>query len=193
MHCIYCAALLEENAKFCTSCGSPVHVNQQQEAVDEMSATRLRNEQINNEDNRSENSIAKHMKSSFSHATEKINPLVGEQGDVDLNLKALFSNVFKKHTKEEAELKAAAEDIKKQIEAEGFEVVLTAKSGEDGRLFGSITTKQIAEELNKQHKIKVDRRKMELANPIRSLGYTNVPVKLYPDVNAKLRVHVKAQ
>lgn len=104
MHCIYCAALLEENAKFCTSCGSPVQANQQQEAADEMSAARLRNEQLNNEHNRSENSIAKHMKSSFSHATEKINPLVGEQGDVDLNLKALFSNVFKKHTKEEAEL-----------------------------------------------------------------------------------------
>ena len=68
----------------------------------------------------------------------------------------------KAKAKEEAELKATAEEIKKQIEAEGFEVVLTAKSGEDGRLFGSITTKQIAEELNKQHKIKVDRRKMEL-------------------------------
>ena len=65
-----------------------------------------------------------------------------------------------------------------------------AKSGEGGRLFGSITTKQVATELEKTHGIKLDKRKMELDDAIRALGYTNVPVKVHPEVTATLRVHV---
>jgi large subunit ribosomal protein L9 len=72
-------------------------------------------------------------------------------------------------------------------------VELTAKSGEGGRLFGSITSKQIAEELKKKHKIKVDKRKIELNDAIRALGYTNVPVKLHPEVTATVKVHVTEQ
>jgi large subunit ribosomal protein L9 len=69
-------------------------------------------------------------------------------------------------------------------------VELTAKAGEGGRLFGSITTKQIAEELQAKHGIKVDKRKMEI-DAIRSLGVTKVPVKLHHEVTANLTVHVK--
>ncbi|MGJ7911123.1 50S ribosomal protein L9, partial [Neobacillus sp. LXY-1] len=65
----------------------------------------------------------------------------------------------------------------------------TAKAGEGGRLFGSITTKQIAEELQKKHGIKIDKRKMEI-EAIRTLGHTKVPVKLHHDVTATLTVHV---
>ncbi|AQP53902.1 50S ribosomal protein L9 [Vagococcus penaei] len=92
--------------------------------------------------------------------------------------------------KEEAELLAESEQLKEIIEKEGFEVVLKSKAGEDGRLFGSIPSKQIADALEKQHKIKVDKRKMELNQPIKALGYTNVPIKLHKQVTAKLRVHV---
>lgn len=67
---------------------------------------------------------------------------------------------------------------------------LKGKIGEGGRLFGSITTKQIAEELEKQHKIAIDKRKMVLDDPIRTLGVTQVPIKLYPEVTAKLKVQV---
>lgn len=70
-------------------------------------------------------------------------------------------------------------------------VELTAKSGEDGRLFGSITSKQIADELQKAHGIKLDKRKIELQDAIRTLGYTKVPVKLHKEVQATLNVHVK--
>ncbi len=70
-------------------------------------------------------------------------------------------------------------------------VELTAKSGDGGRLFGSVTSKHIADDLKKNHNIKIDKRKIELDDPIRNLGYTNVPVKLHPDVTATLRVHVK--
>lgn len=69
------------------------------------------------------------------------------------------------------------------------EVVLRAKAGEGGRLFGAVTSKHIADELKKM-KLNVDRRKIELDEPIRSLGVTQVPIKLHPDVKATLKVQV---
>ena len=95
--------------------------------------------------------------------------------------------------KEDAEILADAEKLKAIIEAEEFEVIIKSKAGEDSRLFGSIPSKQIADALEKQHKIKVDKRKMDLKQPIKALGYTNVPTKLHKDVVAKLRVHVVAE
>lgn len=68
-------------------------------------------------------------------------------------------------------------------------VTLQAKAGEGGRLFGAITNKQIAEALAKAG-VKIDRRKIELAEPIRTLGVTQVPVKLHPDVKSTLKVQV---
>ncbi|WP_067727787.1 50S ribosomal protein L9 [Oceanobacillus damuensis] len=72
-------------------------------------------------------------------------------------------------------------------------IELKAKSGEGGRLFGSITSKQIADALQKQHGHKVDKRKIELDQPIRALGYTTVPVKLHPEVSGSVKVHVSEQ
>jgi large subunit ribosomal protein L9 len=69
-------------------------------------------------------------------------------------------------------------------------VTIKAKSGQDGRLFGAISNKQVAEELEKQHKVSVDKRKIELKDPIRTLGVTEVTVKLHPEVSTKLRVQV---
>lgn len=86
-----------------------------------------------------------------------------------------------------AELQAA-KDLKEQLEAITVEV--KAKSGEGGRLFGSVSTKQIADALQKKHGFKVDKRKMDCNDGLRSLGYANVPVKLHQDVKATLKVHV---
>lgn len=72
-------------------------------------------------------------------------------------------------------------------------VEIKAKAGEGGRLFGSITSKQIAEELKKQHQHKVDRRRIDLPDPIRSLGHVNVPVRLHQDVTGTIKVSVKEQ
>ncbi|GGI33146.1 MULTISPECIES: 50S ribosomal protein L9 [Staphylococcus] len=80
-----------------------------------------------------------------------------------------------------------AKALKAQLE--DLEVEVTAKSGESGKLFGSVSTKQIAEALHKQHGIKIDKRKMELSHGIQALGYTNVPVKLHKDVEGVIRVH----
>ena len=88
-----------------------------------------------------------------------------------------------------AELQAA-KDLKERLEQ--LEVTIKAKSGEGGRLFGAVSTKQIAEALQKEHSIKIDKRKMECEG-IRSLGYTNVPVKLHQEVKATLKVHVIAE
>ncbi len=96
-----------------------------------------------------------------------------------------------KAAKEAQEELEQAKELKKTLEE--LTVELKAKSGEGGRLFGSITSKQIAEVLKKSHKIKIDKRKIELNEPIRSLGYTNVPVKLHSDVTATLKVHVSEQ
>lgn len=95
----------------------------------------------------------------------------------------------KKQEKLAAEELAEAKKLKEKLDQTTVE--LTAKAGEGGRLFGSITTKQVAEELQKKHGIKIDKRKMELADAIRSLGVTKVPVKLHHDVTATLSVHVK--
>ena len=83
---------------------------------------------------------------------------------------------------------AEAKQLKETLEA--LTVELKAKSGEGGRLFGSVSTKQIAEALQKVHGIKIDKRKMTLNDGIRALGFTNVPVKLHHEVTATLKVHV---
>jgi len=83
--------------------------------------------------------------------------------------------------------KIEAQQLGKTLEQ--LTVVLKSKAGEGGRLFGSITNKQIAEELEKM-KIKIDKRKIALDEPIRTLGTTQVPVKLHPDVTATLKVQV---
>jgi len=95
----------------------------------------------------------------------------------------------KKEEKLAAEELAEAKRLKEVLDK--VTVELSAKAGEGGRLFGSITTKQIAEALGKQHGIKVDKRKMELPDAIRALGHTKIPVKLHHDVTATLDVHVK--
>lgn len=97
-----------------------------------------------------------------------------------------------KDAKQEQRAQEEVEEAKQLKETlAGMEVKLTAKSGDGGRLFGSITSKQIAEQLKKDHDIKIDKRKIELDDPIRTLGYTNVPVKLHPEVTGTIRVHVE--
>ncbi|MGP4038994.1 50S ribosomal protein L9 [Gracilibacillus sp. D59] len=103
------------------------------------------------------------------------------------NMKALNAQKNKEKKLEQQEVEEA-EQLKEKLA--NLEVKVTAKSGEGGRLFGSITSKQIAETLKKDHQIKMDKRKIELDQPIRSLGYTNVPVKIHPEVTGTIRVHV---
>lgn len=88
-------------------------------------------------------------------------------------------------------LEAQKEAAKKQAEEiSKITVVIKSKGGENGKLFGSITSKDIAEALEKQEKIKIDKKKIELASPIKQTGDTQVTVKLFPEVSATLKVTV---
>ncbi|MFR8170045.1 MAG: 50S ribosomal protein L9 [Marvinbryantia sp.] len=71
------------------------------------------------------------------------------------------------------------------------EVVVAIKVGEGGKTFGSVSSKEIAEAAKAQHNLDIDKKKIQLASPIKALGTTPVPVKLHPQVTAELKVTVK--
>ncbi|MFD3450545.1 50S ribosomal protein L9 [Microbacteriaceae bacterium 4G12] len=103
------------------------------------------------------------------------------------NVKTLDAKKRKEDKEAEVELENC-QKLKETLEA--LTVELKAKSGEGGRLFGSITSKQIADQLQKVHGIKIDKRKFEMDDAIRALGYTNITVKLHSQVTATVKVHV---
>ncbi|CDQ18430.1 large subunit ribosomal protein L9 [Halobacillus karajensis] len=113
----------------------------------------------------------------------------------NLAVEATKGNVQAQKAKDAKQAQRAQEEVEEAKRLKetlsDLEVKLTAKSGDNGRLFGSITSKQIAEQLKKGHDIKIDKRKIELDDPIRTLGYTNVPVKLHPEVTGTIKVHVQ--
>lgn len=90
-----------------------------------------------------------------------------------------------------AEEKAAAQQTAGKIGKVSVEI--KTKAGEGGRIFGSITSKDIADALKAQHNITVDKKKILLDSPIKQTGEMTVEIKLYTDVNAKLKVVVNAQ
>lgn len=89
--------------------------------------------------------------------------------------------------------KAEAEKIKAQLDQDETIVNFKSKAGSDSRLFGSISGKKIVDGLEDQFGIKLDKRKLNLPEPIKTLGYTNVPVKLFKGIEGKIRVHVTEQ
>ena len=64
--------------------------------------------------------------------------------------------------------------------------------GEGGKLFGSISTKEIAEAVKEQLDLEVDKKKIQITNPIKSTGEMDVPIKLHTKVTARLKVHVES-
>ena len=75
------------------------------------------------------------------------------------------------------------------------ELVLTikVKAGENGKIFGGVTAKEISENLKNQYKIEVDKKKIEVKETIKNLGRFNINIKLYEGVNAKLNVNITAE
>ena len=71
-----------------------------------------------------------------------------------------------------------------------IEVKVKAKAGEGGKLFGAVTTKDIADAAKLQHGIDLDRRKMEITEPIKNLGPSSVVMKIHPEVTAEIKVQV---
>jgi len=92
-----------------------------------------------------------------------------------------------KKSKELAQAKKLAEKINCAT------VVIKAKSGENGKLFGSITAKDIAERLMSQAGIELDKRKISLEDSIKSLGVVEVDIRLYEGVHSKLKVKIEQE
>lgn len=119
-----------------------------------------------------------------------------KNGKAELATKQAISHLEaqqKAEAKIAANEKAAAKQIKEQLEGDKTVVSIKSKAGSDSRLFGSVPSKQIVTALEEQFGIKLDKRKLSLSEPIKTLGYTNVPVKLYNGVNAVIRVHITAE
>lgn len=104
---------------------------------------------------------------------------------------ATDSNLHILNNKRETERReklAEIEEAQKLAESlKGKEISISVKTGENGKLFGSITAKDIADELNKKYNVKVDKKKVVLEN-IKQIGSYDVEVKLYPEISTKIKV-----
>lgn len=112
------------------------------------------------------------------------------RGLVQVATQGNVKQLEQQHQSEQRRKQQEVEEAKKLAEhMETLTVVIKSKAGDGGKLFGSITNKQIADELDKLG-IKTDRRKIELSDPIRTLGVTQVPIRVHPGVKATLKVQV---
>lgn len=118
------------------------------------------------------------------------NALFPKKLGVEANNKNLNDlKLQKKHEEKVAkEQYDAAVELGKVVEEQ--KVVVKVKCGEGGRMFGTVSTKEIAEETKKQTNLDLDKKKMQLSDPIKALGTYEIPVKLHPKVTAKLSVQV---
>jgi len=103
------------------------------------------------------------------------------------NMNMLKRKAEQEQKQEEMKLEEAKE-LKKVLEEKT--AVVTVKSGNNGRVFGSVSTKAIADAFEKQFSLKLDKRKMDLEEPIRGLGMARVPIHLHPEVTATLSVQI---
>lgn len=86
------------------------------------------------------------------------------------------------------EQKAAAKEMAAKLEK--ITLKIESKGGDSGKLFGSITSKDIAEALEKQEGMKIDKKKIEMKTPIKQAGKTEVTLKLFTEISAQLKVSV---
>lgn len=114
-----------------------------------------------------------------------------------LAAEANASNINIMKTRKEAEKRkrdhelAQAKELAERLKS--TTVVIKTKSGENGKLFGSITSKDISDKLKKDFKIDIDKKKIVLPEPIKSTGSFEIEVKLYPEVSGKLTVKIEEE
>ena len=130
------------------------------------------------------------MKASDGHARNFLFPKKLAMEATEANIKSLERQRAALAARR-AEDFSSAQDMAKRLAF--LQVTIISKSGEGGRLFGSITSKDIADALEKQHKIEIDKRKFVMDAPIKQMGEHHVEIKLFADVTATLRVNVEAQ
>ena len=118
------------------------------------------------------------------------NVLIRKKLGIEATSKALNDlKLQNKHAQKVAEENLeAAKQLSEQLKDKQVEVKI--KAGEGGRTFGSVSTKEISEAAKQQLGLDLDKKKMQLAEPVKALGFYDIPVKLHPQVTATLRVHV---
>lgn len=113
-----------------------------------------------------------------------------------LGLEATKQNLYDLNMQKAAEEKRHKEILEEARafgkKLEELTIKISIKAGEGGKTFGSVSTKEIAEEAKKQYNIDIDKKKLVLADPIKNAGTYTVPVKLHPQVTAELKVKVEA-
>lgn len=90
----------------------------------------------------------------------------------------------------EAERRAEAEKIAAGLK--GKTITIRAKAGDKGRLYGSVTVQEVADALEAQHAVTVDKRKLDLKEPIRTLGESSVAVRLYTGISVDMKIRIVA-
>lgn len=106
------------------------------------------------------------------------------------NMLKLQAKKTSEANKKKAEIEANKEIAKK---IDKIELTIKAKVGENSKIFGGITSKEIAEELKKQHKFEIDRKKITLKDTIKSLGRYTAEIKFGDGVNAELTINVTGE
>ena len=106
------------------------------------------------------------------------------------NMQKLNSQNQAKQYRKDVE-KEQATLIAKKLESLTLEIKVQA--GENGKIFGSVSSKEISESLEKQHKIIIDKKKIEIKEPIKVLGVRTVEARLFEGVTGKIKINVVAQ
>ena len=116
--------------------------------------------------------------------------LISKKQAAEVNARTINDlKLQKKHEEKVAEQRLTdAQDLAQRLT--GMQVNLTVRSGKDGKIFGSVSSKEIAEACKEQLGLDVDKKKLVLPEPIKELGTTTVPLKLHPQVTASLKVVV---
>lgn len=107
------------------------------------------------------------------------------------NVVAHYDERKKARAKKEATIREKAREQAAKIGE--LNIVVNAKVGEEGRLYGTVTSKEVAQHLADQHGIEVDRKQIEIPHAIKAVGDHSVNIKLHPEVSTQLRVTVQAE
>ena len=129
------------------------------------------------------------INTSDGYARNYLFPRKLAQEATDANLHILNNKKENERKKKLAEIEAAQ---KVANELKGKEIKITTKLGENGKLFGAITSKDIASEIKKQFKVEVDKKKIVM-DTIKVSGTYEIEVKLYPEVSTKMKVVIIPQ
>ncbi|HEY8350343.1 MAG TPA: 50S ribosomal protein L9 [Clostridia bacterium] len=114
--------------------------------------------------------------------------LAVEANESNLNIVKTRKEAEKsKKDRELAQARKLAEELR------NVEVAIRAKTGENGKLFGSITSKDISDKLKEDFGLDIDRKKIVMPDAIKSTGTYEIDVKLYPEVSGRLKVRIESE